>query len=223
MNKISGGKKLEIVETFTSIQGESSHSGKLCFFIRLAGCNLNCSYCDTEYAKNPSEARNISLEKLALLALKSGASLVEITGGEPLVQKNVPELCHMLLADNLTVLVETNGSLPIKVLPRGTIKIVDCKCPSSGESNKMHFGNFNYMSSDDEIKFVIENKTDYNYAVGVVRKYGLFEKTRNVLFGPVSGKLEASELVSWMIKDKLNVRLNLQIHKLIWPHVIRGV
>lgn len=223
MNKVFGTKIFKIVEIFTSIQGESSHSGKLCFFIRFAGCNLNCSYCDTEYAKYPLKIKEISLEELINYSEKSGVKTIAITGGEPLLQKNLPELCKRLLERKFSVLVETNGSLLINILPEKIIKIVDCKCPSSGEAGKMDFKNFDLLKPYDEIKFVIKNKKDYNYAKKIIKKFKIFDKTQNILFSPVTWKIKASKLAGWIIKDKLNIRLNLQIHKYLWPDKNRGV
>ena len=172
--------KLKVFETFTSIQGESTHAGKICFFIRLAGCNLNCSYCDTQYAKNPESGTEISLCTLAGLAKKAGAPIVEITGGEPLLQHQVPVLCEQLQEAGMIVMVETNGTQPVDILPPGTVRIIDCKCPSSGESDKMLLSNFDCLNPFDEVKFVISDENDFLYATDKIKKFGILKKTRNL-------------------------------------------
>lgn len=215
--------KLKVFETFTSIQGESTHAGKICFFIRLAGCNLNCSYCDTQYAKNPESGTEISLCTLAGLAKKAGAPIVEITGGEPLLQHQVPVLCEQLQEAGMIVMVETNGTQPVDILPPGTVRIIDCKCPSSGESDKMLLSNFDCLNPFDEVKFVISDENDFLYATDKIKKFGILKKTRNLLFSPVFGKFPAAKLAELMIKHKSPGRLQLQIHKYIWEPATRGV
>jgi len=215
--------KLKIVETFTSIQGESTHAGKLCFFIRLSGCNLNCSYCDTKYARNPDLGTDISILKLVSLAKKEGVPIVEITGGEPLLQHQVSILCEQLQEAGFIVMVETNGSQPIDMLPDGVIRIVDCKCPSSGESDKMLISNFDKLKPYDEVKFVISDEKDFNFAMDKMNKYQITKKTRNILFAPVFGKITPADLAKLMIKNKSPSRLQLQIHKYIWHPETKGV
>ncbi len=208
---------IKVNEVFTSIQGESTHAGKLCFFIRLSECNLNCSYCDTEYAKTAKNSKEYSIENLAKLAIKSGAKTVEITGGEPLLQlEKVIELSKILLAKKLTVLIETNGSLSISKLPKEVIKIVDCKTPSSGENESNLYSNYNLLQPHDEIKFVIADFADYVYTIKIIDEYELLKKTKNILLSPVFGKINPQEIVKWMVQDKLNVRFQLQMHKTIW-------
>ncbi len=216
-------KKLLITEIFTSIQGESTYAGKTCFFIRLAECNLNCSYCDTKYAFDKEKANELSIDKIVELAVSAGINLVEITGGEPLLQKDVLFLCDELIKNGFTVLIETNGSLPISRLNPKVIKILDCKCPSSNESGKMNFDNFNHLSDSDEIKFVLANKEDYIYAKSIISKYKLTEITQKILYSPIPGKLAPQLLSKWMIKDKSIVTLQLQLHKIIWPGIEKGV
>jgi 7-carboxy-7-deazaguanine synthase len=215
--------KLKVFETFTSIQGESSHAGKICFFIRLAGCNLNCSYCDTQYAKNPASGTEMSICNLVSLAKKAGAPIVEITGGEPLLQHQVPMLCEQLQEAGLIVMVETNGTQPVDILPPGTIRIIDCKCPSSGESERMLLSNCECLKPFDEMKFVISDENDFLYALAKIKKFGILKKTRNILFSPVFGKFPAAKLAELMIKHKSPGRLQLQIHKYIWDPATRGV
>ena len=215
--------KLKVFETFTSIQGESTHAGKLCFFIRVAGCNLNCPYCDTKYAKNPESGTEISLFNLVVLAKKAGVPIVEITGGEPLLQHQVPMLCELLQEAGLTVMVETNGTQPIDILPRETIRILDCKCPSSGESDKMLLSNFDCLNQLDEVKFVISDENDFLYATDKIKSFGILGKTPNILFSPVFGKFPVAKLAELMIKHKSPARLQLQLHKYIWDPAARGV
>lgn len=211
-----------VSELFTSIQGESSYSGRLCFFIRLAGCNLNCSWCDTQYAKSATESRLISASKIIVSAKRSGSKLVEITGGEPLLQKGLSELCRRLLQNNFNVIIETNGSLPIKSFPHQVVFILDCKCPSSGEADKMLFENFRYIKRKDEIKFVIADKHDYNYAKKIIEKHGLIDRTEKIFFSPLSDRLKAARLAEWMIADKSPAILATQLHKIIWGQDAKG-
>ena len=216
-------KKLLISEIFTSIQGESNYTGKVFFFIRLAVCNLDCSYCDTKYAFDKEKASVLSINEIVEQAVRSGISLVEITGGEPLLQKNVLSLCDELIENGLTVLMETNGSLLISDINPKVTRIIDCKCPSSGESGKMNFDNFSYMSANDEVKFVLVNEEDYIYAKSVISRHKLANITQKILFSPVLGKLEPKLLSKWMIRDKSSARLQLQLHKIIWPAIAKGV
>ena len=216
-------KKLLISEIFTSIQGESTYAGRTCFFIRLAGCNLNCSHCDTKYAFNRKNANKLSINEIVKQADHSAIQLVEITGGEPLLQDNVLPLCDELIKKGFTVLMETNGSLSITEINPKVVKIIDCKCPSSNESDKMYFENFSYMSSDDEVKFVLTNKDDYLYANSIIHKYNLLKITEKILFSPVTGKLDLQLLSEWMLRDKSPAILQVQLHKIIWPGIERGV
>ena len=214
---------LKVVETFTSIQGESTHAGKICFFIRLAGCNLNCSYCDTQYARKPDSGTVISICRLVSLAKKTGVPIVEITGGEPLLQHQVPVLCEKLQEAGLIVMVETNGSQPVDIIPDGVIRIIDWKCPSSGESDKMLISNFDKLKPYDEIKFVISDEKDFHFAMGKIKSYQLAKKTRNILFAPVYGKFKSADLAALMIKHGCVGRLQLQLHKYIWHPDTKGV
>jgi len=215
--------KLIISELFSSIQGESSYAGMPCFFIRLAGCNLNCSYCDTSYAKGRDIGTKYSLNELVAITEKAVLPLVEITGGEPLVQNGVSELCQKLLDTGIKVLLETNGTLSIAAIPENVIKIMDCKCPSSGESERMDFANFELLSKSDEVKFVIAEREDYEYARKIIGKYELYNKIENILFSPELSNLSfAAELAKWILEDKLKVRMQLQMHKFIWDPKERG-
>lgn len=212
---------LLINEIFYSIQGESLYSGLACTFVRLAGCNLRCAYCDTQYAYD--EGTEIEIEKLAKKISDFGCSLVEITGGEPLIQEETPALIRRLLDDKITVLLETNGSIDISGIDRQCIKILDIKCPSSGESEKNDLNNLNKLNEKDQVKFVIGNRNDYEFAKKIVKQIPEIFPRENILFSPIYNKLELSELAQWMLKDKLTVRFQIQLHKIIWPDIIRGV
>ncbi|MDD5598493.1 MAG: radical SAM protein [Victivallaceae bacterium] len=216
-------RQLLVNETFLSIQGESSHAGRLCFFIRLAGCNLDCAYCDTEYAGSAEDGVAMTVDHLVSQAKLSRVRLVEITGGEPLGQANTPVLCQALLAEGMEVMVETNGSLPLSLLPPAVRKIVDCKTPSSGMVEYNLYDNFHILSDRDEVKFVILDYRDYEFALTVIEKYKLRNKTPNILLSPVWGELDPARLVAWMRADLPPARLNLQLHKIIWGPGKRGV
>ncbi|HPZ08982.1 MAG TPA: radical SAM protein [Candidatus Eremiobacteraeota bacterium] len=209
-----------INEIFKSIQGESSYIGMPCTFIRTAMCNLACSYCDTMYARQKGE--EISIPSIILKVKEFNIPLVEITGGEPLLQKDIPLLIENLLERDFKVLVETNGSIDIGLIPTRAVRIMDLKCPGSGMSNKMLWGNIDKLIPSDEVKFVIRDRRDYLWSVEKIKEYSLIEKVQ-VLFSCVYGMLEAKTLIEWILKDNLNVRFQLQLHKYIWPHDMRGV
>jgi 7-carboxy-7-deazaguanine synthase len=215
--------KLLISELFASIQGESSYAGRPCFFIRLAGCNLDCVYCDTEYARNAEDGEEYTIDEIVSKVEEAGIHMVEITGGEPLLQEGVNELCQKLLDAEFKVLIETNGSISIASLPPEVIKILDCKCPGSREADKMEFANFALLSQLDEVKFVISDREDYDYTVGIIKKYGLNYKVDNLLLSPeLSHPCLSAQLAEWILEDKLDVRMQLQMHKLIWDPEERG-
>ncbi len=203
---------LKVSEIFTSIQGESSYSGLLCFFVRLSGCNLKCSYCDTEYARK--NGMNLSEEYILEKIKESGISLVEITGGEPLLQESTNTLIKCLLDSGFNVLLETNGSLSIKNVDSRAVIILDIKTPGSRMDSKMLFSNLEILKKNHEVKFVITDKNDYKWAKEIIEHYNLYERC-NVLFSPAYGILNPSELVIWMIEDKSPARLNIQLHKYI--------
>lgn len=206
--------KLKITEIFRSIQGESSYMGQLCTFIRFAGCNLDCTYCDTLYAKSAGE--EFSLKRLmAKVKSLSVSGLVEITGGEPLIQDKVPVLAEDLLNEGYKVLVETNGSLDVSKLSPKVIKIMDVKCPSSGESDSIHWPNLANLTLTDQVKFCLADETDYKWAKKVMADYSLQERTQ-VLLSTVWNKLSLATLADWIIKDNLQVTLQPQLHKVIW-------
>ena len=205
---------LSVCETFSSIQGESTRAGKPCFFIRLAGCSCSCSYCDTEYAKAPGKTYRI--DELLDLARRSGLKLVEVTGGEPMEQPETPLLCRRLLDDGFEVLLETNGTLPLDAVPSGVRRIVDCKLPSSGMAARSCVGNYRLLSANDEVKFVVGSRGDFDYALMVIDEHRLAEKGCELLVSPVWGKVAFTELAEWVLKSGLPLRMQLQMHKLIW-------
>ena len=213
---------LKVNEIFYSIQGESSWSGRPCAFVRLAGCNLRCAYCDTAYAYEEGEWLEIPAIERRIDAF--GSRLVEITGGEPLIQGETPELILRLLDRGFTVLLETNGSQDIGMVDERCIRIVDIKCPSSGEMEKNRLDNLAKMTAKDEIKFVIGGREDYEYAKGIISRH---LSTRSdlapPLLSPVSGVMDAESLARWILDDGLDVRLQVQLHKVIWGSDRRGV
>ncbi|MBI5126090.1 MAG: radical SAM protein [Planctomycetes bacterium] len=206
--------KLRVNEIFKSIQGESTYAGLPCSFIRLTGCNLRCSYCDTTYAFE--KGIDMSIEEILADMELLGCNLVEITGGEPLLQEGTGGLVKKLLGEGYKVLVETNGSLNIDVLPEGTIRIVDIKCPGSGMSEQMDWKNIERLRATDEVKFVLSSQEDYAWARGIIDKYALLDKSK-VLVGVAYGKLDPRPLAEWILQDGLEVRLQLQLHRYIWP------
>ncbi len=214
---------LLIAETFTSIQGESTHAGRPCHFIRLAGCNLSCAYCDTPNAKTFKQGQLLSFAQILAAANASGFKLVEITGGEPLMQTETPALCAMLLENGFELLLETNGSLSIGQLPREVKKIVDCKTPSSGMTQYNHYDNYRLLESHDEIKFVITDRNDYVFAVNIIEKNALWGRAEKILFSPAWGKIDPKIIADWLIADRLAVRLHLQLQKFIWGALATGV
>jgi 7-carboxy-7-deazaguanine synthase len=212
---------LTINEIFHSIQGESTHAGRPCVFVRLTACDLRCSWCDTAYAFH--EGQKVSVDDVVEQVEQYECSLVEITGGEPLLQKEVHPLMDRLLAGGHTVMLETGGHVSIADVPQDVIRIVDVKCPGSGESVKNHWPNLDLLRPHDEVKFVIKDREDYEFATAVVGERGLLDRTAAVLFSPVHGVLDPKDLAAWILSDKLPVRLQLQAHKYIWGADVRGV
>lgn len=215
-------KTLLVNEIFCSIQGESTHAGRRCAFIRLTGCNLTCSWCDTRYALDES-GRELSLDMIVEAVRPYGVDLVEITGGEPLLQAAMPDLAMRLAREGYEVLVETNGSRDISLLPHPIKRIMDLKSPSSGEMDNNRLENLLYLRHGDEVKFVIADSNDYEWAKVTIGGGDYPSSTVQTLFSPVQGRLEARQLAEWIIRDRLPVRLNLQVHKYIWPGIERGV
>ena len=224
-NNILELTKLNTVEEFCSIQGESSYSGRLCYFIRLAKCNLRCKYCDTLYAQKSSDGKNRSLQAIINDIKKSQFELIEITGGEPLLQqKAVNLLCKELLKNNISVMIETNGSQLINSIPDEVIKIIDIKTPSSGEDGSFNIENVKFLQPHDQIKFVIGNREDYDFALKHIKNFALENKVKEILFSPIWDKIEHKKLVKWLVEDNIkNVRFQLQIHKIIWHPDEKGV
>ncbi|MFQ5963623.1 MAG: radical SAM protein [Candidatus Scalinduaceae bacterium] len=211
---------LRVNEIFKSIQGESTYAGIPCVFVRLTGCNLRCSYCDTTYAYE--EGNDMSVNKIIKKIAGYGCKNVCITGGEPLMQKNVYKLITLLKKERCKIFVETNGSLNISLLPKYVIRIMDVKCPDSGMNVEMDWRNLERLRRNDDIKFIMSSKKDFEWAKRIIKKHNLPDKT-NVLFGSAYGKLKPKSLARWILKDKLNVRLQLQLHKYIWPEKSGGV
>ena len=211
---------LKVNEIYFSIQGESSKAGLPCVFVRLTYCNLRCTYCDTEYAFY--EGKDYTIEQILTEVKKYKCKLVEVTGGEPLVQEECNELMKILCDDGYDVMLETGGSLPIKNVDFRVRIIMDLKCPSSGMIKKNLYENIDNIKSTDEIKFVIGSREDYEWCKEIIKKYDLTNKC-DVLFSVVFGELEPVMLVDWILEDKLKVRFQLQMHKFIWDPAAKGV
>jgi len=204
---------LKVCEIFKSIQGESTHAGKACSFVRLTGCNLHCSYCDTPYAL--TEGDELPLEQVVRTVQEHRTRLVEITGGEPLLQAETTLLCKRFLELGYMVLVETNGSIDISIVPPPVIRIIDVKCPSSGHEGSFLSKNFSQLTSSDECKFVLSDKDDFFWALDVVRKENLHE-TAAIIFSPNMKLLPPEDLAEWILEENAPVRLGVQLHKVIW-------
>jgi 7-carboxy-7-deazaguanine synthase len=202
-------ERLRINEIFFSIQGESTRAGCPCVFVRLTGCNLRCHWCDTEYAFY--EGHHLTVDQIVERVQSYGCNLVEVTGGEPLLQKDVYSLFRSLLDAGLTVLVETSGERDLSLVEPRVIKIMDLKCPSSGECARNRMSNLQHLSTRDEVKFVIADRCDFDWACAIV------------LMSPVFGTLQPADLAGWILTERLPVRMQLQMHKHIWPPATRGV
>lgn len=209
-----------INEIFYSIQGESSYMGRPCVLVRLTGCPLRCVYCDTKYSFY--EGKKMTVDEVLEVVRSYRCPLVEITGGEPLAQKDVYPLMERLLEEGYEVLLETSGALDVSRVPRGVVKIMDLKGPGSGEVHRNRFENIEHLSPKDEVKFVIADDRDYLWAKEVLEEHCLPQRCQ-VLFSPVFGQLDPKELAEWVLKDHLPVRMQLQLHKLIWGPDVRGV
>jgi 7-carboxy-7-deazaguanine synthase len=220
MNLSTDAPMLKINEIFKSIQGESSYTGLPCAFIRLTGCNLRCSWCDTEYAFYEGNAMEV--EQVLDKVKKYKVNLVEITGGEPLMQKEVYKLMDALLAKSYEVLLETGGSLSIAEVPKAVVKILDLKCPGSGELLQNDYSNLDILDAKDEVKFVLLDRADYDWCRKTIKKYSLAKKVK-ILVSPVYDKLDLKDLATWVLEDKLPVRLQTQLHKVIWSKDAIGV
>jgi 7-carboxy-7-deazaguanine synthase len=213
---------MQITEIFHSIQGESSYAGRPCVFVRTTGCNLRCVWCDTAYAFHGGKDLRISEIMAEVARIGGDCRLVELTGGEPLLQHDIGELAGELLAAGYTVLCETSGSVPVDRVPGAVVKIVDFKCPGSGESEKNDWRNLELLDpSRDELKFVIADRADYEWAKGQVESRDLARFV--VHFSPEFEGMNSQELAEWILSDRLPVRLQLQLHKFVWDPSTRGV
>jgi 7-carboxy-7-deazaguanine synthase len=213
--------KLTVNEIYLSIQGESTWAGLPCAFVRLTGCDLRCTYCDTEYAFYEGVRKSLGEILSEVLALD--CPLVEITGGEPLLQKNVLPLMSLLCNADRTVLLETSGAHDISKIDPRVHRIMDLKTPSSGESSRNLYSNISLLNHRDEVKFVIGSREDYDWSREQIERHGLAKIVRAVLLSPVFGRIEPRQIVEWMLKDRLPARFQLQIHKFVWEPRARGV
>jgi 7-carboxy-7-deazaguanine synthase len=223
---VSRPESLRVTEIFHSIQGESSWAGLPCTFVRLTGCPLRCVWCDTEYAFHGGE--KLSLEEVISRVEEIGCPLVEITGGEPLIHTNVFRLATELLDRGFAVLVETSGAVDVSPLDPRVHKIMDLKCPGSGEESRNLWSNLDHLTGRDELKFVVKDRADYRWARGVIADRGLDARVRDgslkaLLLSPVWGEMELTSLAEWILEDGLPARLQVQLHKLIWEPGARGV
>jgi 7-carboxy-7-deazaguanine synthase len=227
---------MQITEIYKSLQGESTHAGLPCVFVRLTGCNLRCVWCDSEYTFQGGHKMSLEEIRAEVSRLSPGGGLVEITGGEPMLQeREVVPLMQRLLEDGYTLLLETSGERPLERVPEAVIKIVDVKCPDSGEAETFHMENLEALTPRDEFKFVLASRTDYEFACDFTRKHRLAERVNAVLFSPAFRKdatgardsshclLDPQELAEWMIADNVPARLGLQLHKFIWDPAVKGV
>ncbi|HLU24134.1 MAG TPA: radical SAM protein [Longimicrobiales bacterium] len=217
---------LRITEIFHSIQGESTWAGLPCTFIRLTGCPLRCVWCDTTYAFHGGQ--RMTLDEILARVDEIGTPLVELTGGEPLVHRNAFRLADMLLERGYTVLVETSGAVDVAPLDPRVHKIMDLKCPGSGEEGRNLWSNLDHLTGRDEVKFVIRDRRDYEWARDVIRERGLADRVRAgelraLLFSPVWGELDFKDLAAWVLEDRLPVRYQIQLHKVIWGPNVPGV
>ena len=212
---------LTVNEIFYSIQGESTRAGRPCVFVRLTACDLRCTWCDTPYAFTEGQKRTI--DEVVETVEGYDCPLVEITGGEPLLQEDVYELMERLVERGRTVLLETGGHRPVDRVPGAVIKIMDIKCPGSGEADRNDWSNIARLTARDEVKFVVADRADYEFARETIAAHRLAERAGAVLISPVHGVLDSKTLSEWVLADKLPVRLQLQLHKYIWSPTTRGV
>ncbi len=227
---------MQITEIYKSIQGESTHAGLPCVFVRLTGCNLRCAWCDSEYTFYGGHRMTLEEVEGEVEQLSPGGGLVEITGGEPMLQeREVVPLMQRLLSAGYRVLLETSGERPLQRVPKGVIKIVDVKCPNSGEPDTFHMDNLETLEPHDEVKFVLSDRTDYEFARDFTRRHNLATRVNAALFSPAFSKdasgardtshclLDPRELAEWMLADGVPARLGLQVHKFIWDPAMKGV
>jgi len=227
---------VQITEIYKSLQGESTYAGLPCVFVRLTGCNLRCSWCDSEYTFSGGKRMTLDQVMAEVETLAPGGGLIEITGGEPMLQeRDVVPLMQRLLDEGYTVLLETSGERPLNQVPKGVIKIVDVKCPHSGEPGTFREENLETLTLHDEVKFVLSDRADYEFAREFVERHDLPGKVNALLFSPAFRKdasgerdtshclLDPRELAEWILADALPVRLSLQMHKFIWDPALKGV
>jgi 7-carboxy-7-deazaguanine synthase len=213
---------LRVTEIFRSIQGESTHAGRPCTFVRLTGCPMRCVWCDSEYTFSGGE--HISIGDVLRQVRTFGCRLVEVTGGEPLGQKEVLTLIERLCDEDFEVLIETGGYFPTEGVDARARIILDVKCPASGEADRNHWPNLDRLRADrDEVKFVIANRADWDYANDVIRRYELEQRAGAVLISPAWDEIDLKDLAEWVASSGLNVRMQLQIHKYVWGPEARGV
>jgi 7-carboxy-7-deazaguanine synthase len=227
---------MQVTEIYKSLQGESTHAGLPCVFVRLTGCNLRCSWCDSEYTFQGGRKMDIEAVQHEVMRLSPGGGLVEITGGEPMLQeRELLPLMRQLLEAGYRVLLETSGERPLERVPAGVIKIVDVKCPDSGEAYTFHTENLETLTAQDEVKFVLSGRADYEFARDFTHRHRLAARVNAVLFSPAFRKdatgardsshclLDPQELAEWMLADDVPARLGLQLHKFIWDPAMKGV
>jgi 7-carboxy-7-deazaguanine synthase len=227
---------MQITEIYKSLQGESTYAGLPCVFVRLTGCNLRCTWCDSEYTFQGGRKMTVEEVRDEVLRLSPGGGLVEITGGEPMLQeKEIVPLMQQLLDDGYKVLLETSGERPLEQVPARVVKIVDVKCPDSGEAGTFRLENLARLTEHDEIKFVLASRADYDFAREFTRQHNLAARVNAVLFSPAFRKdasgarntshclLDPQQLAEWMIADNVTARLGLQLHKFIWDPAVKGV
>lgn len=212
---------LTINEIFHSIQGESTFAGRPCVFVRLSACDLRCSWCDTEYAFH--QGRKQSLDEVLAEVERLQCPLVEVTGGEPLLQDEVYPLMQSLLDRDRTVLLETGGHRSTSNVPASVVTILDVKCPGSGEAHRTEWGNLERLQPHDEVKFVLKDREDYEYARSVIGRYDLSARATAVHLSPVHGVMDLRQLSEWVLTDRLDARVQVQLHKYIWDPLTRGV
>jgi len=227
---------MQITEIYRSLQGESTYAGFPCVFVRLTGCNLRCSWCDSDYTFQGGHKMTVEEVRDEVSRLSPGGGLVEITGGEPMLQeREVVPLMRLLLDEGYKILLETSGERPLERVPANVVKIVDVKCPDSGEADTFHLENLETLTARDEIKFVLSSRADYDFAREFAQRHGLAERVHAVLFSPAFRKdaggardsshclVDPRELAEWMLADNATARLGLQLHKFIWDPALKGV
>ena len=217
-------KEYNISEIFYSIQGEGNRAGLPCVFVRLQGCRLRCSWCDTPYALDVNQVETLMTGDQIIKEIKKyDCNFIEFTGGEPLEQQGVAELMSELCNEDYTVAVETSGYISLKNLDSRIIKILDIKCPDSKMHKKNDYDNINYLSKNDEVKFVIASRTDFEWAINIIKQYNIFAKTASILISPAFGLVSNIELAEWILAESLPVKMQVQMHKYIWDPNKRGV